>query len=250
MKQTFNLHSATDKDVWQILFNRQKQNLTNKGSGIFLQCLENMHPVLNANQLPDFTRIGNWFQSRTGWSIVEVPGLIPVTDFFRLLANKQFCSSTWVRRPEQLDYLKEPDMFHDIFGHVPLLSDPVFSAFMQKFGELGLNHASNKEIELQLQRLYWFTIEFGVIQEDKLRSYGAGILSSFGETNHVNNGGVVLSPFSLETIVSSDFRTDAIQQHYFVLESFQQLFESLHAFESILNTTRKPNPKNLASQYQ
>lgn len=249
MEQKVNPPTTTDKDVWQLLFTRQIQNLNDKRSAIYLSCIENMHSVLNADQLPDFTQIKDWFQSRTGWAIVEVPGLIPVTEFFRLLANKQFCSSTWVRRLENLDYLEEPDMFHDIFGHVPLLSDPTFSSFMQKFGELGVKHASNKDVEIQLQRLYWFTVEFGVIQEDGLRSYGADILSSFGETNHVSSGEVTCSPFSLETIISTSFRTDTIQQQYFVLESFQQLFDSINAFENKLNSKRKPVLKSLASQY-
>lgn len=234
MKQNFSSYTAADREVWKILFDRQKLNLEAKGSKAYMESLLLMSPVLNAEQLPDFDLIGMWFKEHTGWSIVVVPGLIPADEFFQHLANKQFCSSTWLRDLKNLDYLEEPDMFHDIFGHIPLLSDPVFSSFMQKFGKLGVQHAGKKEVILQLQRLYWFTIEFGVIREEKIRSYGAGIMSSFGEANHIEAGNVAFSPFSLEEIIETDFRTDVVQQKYFVLESFDQLFDSIQKFDKRL----------------
>lgn len=234
MKQNFSNYTATDREVWKILFDRQKLNLETKGSRVYMDSLLRMNPVLNGENLPNFDQIREWFKKHTGWSISVVPGLIPVGEFFQHLANKQFCSSTWLRDLENLDYLEEPDMFHDIFGHVPLLSDPEFSSFLQNFGKLGIQHSNKKEVVLQLQRLYWFTIEFGVIREDKLRSYGAGIMSSFGETNHVATGNVECLPFSLEEIIETDFRTDIVQQKYFVLDSFDQLFDSIREFNKIL----------------
>jgi hypothetical protein len=131
--------------------------------------------------------LDKWFENRTAWKIEVVPGLIPVDDFFELLAQKKFCSSTWLRKMEQLDYLEEPDMFHDIFGHIPLLSNALFSDFMQKFGKLGVAAKGDDEQILKLQRLYWFTIEFGMIGSDDPKIYGAGICSSFGETNRSIN---------------------------------------------------------------
>jgi len=231
MKQSFNNYTAADREVWKILFGRQKLNLETKGSKAYTESLLRMSPVLNAEHLPNFDLIGKWFKEHTGWSIAVVPGLIPVDEFFEHLAHKRFCSSTWLRNIKNLDYLEEPDMFHDIFGHIPLLSDPVFSSFMQQFGKLGVQHANKKEVVIQLQRLYWFTIEFGVIHEEKIRSYGAGIMSSFGETNHVEAGHVEFLPFSLEEIIETDFRTDSVQQKYFILQSFDQLFGSIMEFD-------------------
>lgn len=231
MKQEFELYTSEDREVWTLLFERQKQNLQNKGSSVYLESLELMSPVLNARNLPHFSEIAHWFKGHTGWSIEVVPGLIPVNDFFKLLAEKKFCSSTWLRSKNSLDYLEEPDMFHDIFGHIPLLCNPIFSSFMEKFGKIGLQHAHNKLIETQLQRLYWFTIEFGVIKEDKIKSYGAGIMSSFGETNLVNEGKAEFVPFNLNEIIQTDFRTDIVQGKYFVLNSFQELFDALNEYE-------------------
>jgi phenylalanine-4-hydroxylase len=190
-----------------------------------------MNEVLNANQIPHFEQLDQWFKHSTEWQIHVVPGLIPVEDFFGLLAQKRFCSSTWLRSKQNLDYLEEPDMFHDIFGHVPLLSNPIFSKFMVEFGQLGWECRFDKSFVEQLERLYWFTIEFGVIQEDKVRSYGAGILSSFGETNHVDSNMVEIKPYDLEEILHTSFHTDTIQSTYFCIESVQQLVESLNSLK-------------------
>jgi phenylalanine-4-hydroxylase len=238
MKQQFEMYTSEDREVWKLLFERQRLNLESKGSSTYLECLEQMKPVLNADSLPNFRAIEEWFKDYTGWSIEVVPGIIPVNRFFKLLANNRFCSSTWLRSKNSLDYLEEPDMFHDIFGHIPLLCNPVFSSFMKKFGEIGVKHVHDPLIELQLQRLYWFTIEFGVIKEDKVKSYGAGIMSSFGETNLVDKGEVEFVPFDLNQIIQNDFRTDVVQGKYFVLNSFDELFDSLKKLEqNLLNKT-------------
>lgn len=228
MKQDMNAYTTDDLWVWNKLFQRQLENIPNKASVTYLEALEVMKPVLNAEQLPDFNQIGEWFKSSTSWSLKVVPGLIEVEDFFQLLAKKKFCSSTWLRSKDSLDYLEEPDMFHDIFGHVPLLSNSVFSAFMQEFAQLGCDFIHDKEKIKQLQRLYWFTIEFGVIQENGIvKSYGAGILSSFGETNQIADLKANFHPFDMDVILHKEFRTDVMQEDYFVIDSYEQLFESL-----------------------
>jgi phenylalanine-4-hydroxylase len=164
-----------------------------------------------------------------------VPGLIPVDQFFKLLSEKKFCSSTWLRKMSQLDYLEEPDMFHDIFGHIPLLMNPEYSNFVQQFGELGVRYGHNKMVEKQLQRLYWFTIEFGLIkQKSDTRIYGAGILSSSGESNHIFNDDITVSPYNVEKILENDFITSEIQTQYYEISSLEQLYQSVGELETYL----------------
>jgi phenylalanine-4-hydroxylase len=228
MKQNLETYTSEDLKVWQTLFKRQVENLATKGSHRYLNCLEKMTPVLNDETIPDFKKIGEWFTLETGWKIEVVPGLIPVEDFFDLLAEKRFCSSTWLRKMEQLDYLEEPDMFHDVFGHIPLLADPEFSAFAERFGQLGQQFKTNPFAVKALQRLYWFTIEFGVLQSgDKILSYGAGIMSSFGETNRVANHECTFLPFELKKMIHHEFDTDVLQEEYYVITGFDELTKAL-----------------------
>jgi len=228
MKQEMDTYTAEDRWVWKTLFDRQVKNIPNKASKLYLKALDEMESVLNADEIPEFKKLNAFFEATTGWQIEVVPGLIEVEDFFRLLAEKKFCSSTWLRSKDSLDYLEEPDMFHDIFGHIPLLSQPVFSNFVHEFGKLGLAHIHDKQKLLELQRLYWFTIEFGVIQEEgKIKSYGAGILSSFGETNQIDEGKANFEAFDKEQVFQKTFRTDIMQEDYFVITSFDELLNCI-----------------------
>lgn len=232
MKQLYDNYTDEDQKVWSVLFNRQVENLQDKSCYEYLASLNRISSALNARAIPRFDALSAQLMACTGWQLEVVPGLIPVEDFFLLLAERKFCSSTWVRKMSQLDYLEEPDMFHDIFGHVPLLSDPKFAQFMQDFGKLGVQHINNREVVIQLQRLYWFTIEFGVINQDGRKVYGAGICSSFGETNHCLGKGIEVIPFELNQVVNTEFRTDVIQTRYFELESFDQLFEAFAGYRA------------------
>lgn len=227
MKQQFDLYQPEDLDVWKTLFSRQFDNLQNKSCQEYLDALKQMEEVLSEDQLPNFEKMNKWFEQSTKWNIECVPGLIPVEDFFKLLSEKKFCSSTWLRSKEQLDYLEEPDMFHDIFGHVPLLSNPVFSSFMHEFGRLGISMAHDETRLIMLQRLYWFTIEFGLIQQNGLKIYGAGIASSFGESNSSLSGEAEKQQYDIEKVLYTPFKTDEVQSIYFVIESFESLFESI-----------------------
>lgn len=243
MKQHFKKYSEEDHKVWKTLFDRQFNNLQSLASEEYLAAIEEMQPVLNAERIPRFSELNEWFSSRTGWQIHCVPGLIPVDDFFELLAQKKFCSSTWLRSLQQLDYLEEPDMFHDIFGHIPLLSNPVYSNFIHEFGILGNRFKHDEEIQLFLQRLYWFTIEFGLIQQKNgIKIYGAGILSSFGESNICLTHAKSQLKFDLNEIIHKTYNSEEIQNEYFIIESLGQLFNAIkiltkkfnnHAVESI-----------------
>lgn len=227
MKQQFEKYTKEDFLVWKTLFERQEKNLQDKACKEYLEALENMKDVLNANSIAKFSDLNHWFESRTGWEIYCVPGLIPVGEFFDLLSQKKFCSSTWLRSMDQLDYLEEPDMFHDTFGHIPLLSNPVFSDFAHEFGKLGKSLAHDEEKVLMLQRLYWFTIEFGLIEQNGLKIYGAGIASSFGESISSLAKGNEKLKFEMDEVLNQVFKTDEIQNTYFVIESFESLFESI-----------------------
>ncbi len=235
-------YNSDDLKVWRKLFERQQENLQGKVCKEYEIALTTMSDVLNANEIPDFSKIDAWFENRTAWKIKVVPGLIPVEEFFELLANKMFCSSTWLRNMQQLDYLEEPDMFHDIFGHIPLLSNPVFSDFMQAFGKLGTELKENKEAVIQLQRLYWYTIEFGMIDIKNPKIYGAGIISSFGETNRSMLDSVSKTSFLKHEILEKSFKTDEIQNEYICIESFENLFSSIKKLNRVTKISRKMMP--------
>ena len=227
MEQKYEQYTDQELLVWKTLFERQKLNLEDKACLEHLDALKSMYPVLNENKLPDFRELNEWFSQNTNWRIHCVPGLIPVEEFFDLLAERKFCSSTWLRKMSQLDYLEEPDMFHDIFGHIPLLSMPEYSEFMVNFGKLGAQFKQDPLIQIQLQRLYWYTIEFGLIKQNGVKIYGAGIVSSFGESNSSVAIMENQMAFDLENILDTDFKNDEIQNRYFVIDNFSQLFESI-----------------------
>ncbi len=227
MKQEFKQYTQEDFDVWKTLFSRQILNLKDKACTEYLVALDEMKAVLYSEKIAEFSQINEWFETRTGWTMYCVPGLIPVDEFFELLAKKQFCSSTWLRTLNQLDYLEEPDMFHDVFGHIPLLSNGVFSEFIHEFGKLGLQNSDNEERIIQLQRLYWFTIEFGLINQNGPKVYGAGIASSFGESIASLEPNTVRVPFDLDEVLEMSFETDKIQTKYFVIDNMEQLYKAI-----------------------
>lgn len=243
MKQEFEKYTQEDKDVWKILFDRQIVNLQGKASDQYLNALDSMKEVLNADSMPNFEGINKWFQGSTGWEIYCVPGLIPVDEFFILLSEKKFPSSTWLRSMEKLDYLEEPDMFHDVFGHIPLLCNSIFSDFIHQFGKLGKRLIHEEEKLVMLQRLYWFTIEFGLIQEDNVKIYGAGIMSSFGEAISAVQPGTKKKKFVLDEVLQMDFITTEMQSFYFVIESLEELFKSIVLLSKKWNQNELVNNK-------
>lgn len=226
--QAYYKYTEEDHAVWQLLFERQAVNLVGKACTEYLQGLEVLRPVLNPDRIPDFNRLNAALKAKTGWSIEVVAGLIPVDEFFLLLSQKKFPSSTWLRSRDHLDYLEEPDMFHDIFGHIPQLAHTDYSHFMQKFGEIGYLNRHDEALVIKLQRLYWYTIEFGLILEHgKRRIYGAGIASSVKETQHTFNADIQVLPYDIHQIMATDFIISNIQSTYFEINSYQQLYASL-----------------------
>jgi phenylalanine-4-hydroxylase len=235
MKQKYKDYTNADHEVWRILFSRQTENLRDKACAEYLHCLHGMRDVLNESAIPEFQKLDELLYFTTGWQIEVVPGHIPVPDFLELLSKRRFPSSTWLRSMAQLDYLEEPDMFHDIFGHIPLLMDPVYADFMHAFGKLGHDNANHPEIIMALRSLYWFTIEFGLVHNNGApRIYGAGILSSYGESKSIFHPGTRIHTFSLQQILETEFRTDVMQNQYFLAGSMDEFLHCLESAERIL----------------
>jgi phenylalanine-4-hydroxylase len=220
--QDYAAYTAQDHETYRRLYERQVALLQGLACDEFIAAL----PLLGAKDcIPRFKDINARLRPATGWEIVGVPGLIPELAFFNLLANRKFPVTDWIRKPEELDYIVEPDVFHDLFGHVPLLFNPVLADYVQRYGQGGLKAHQLGACE-QLSRLYWYTIEFGLIEQaNGLRAYGAGILSSSGELNYA-----VTSPepqrirLNLQRAMRTRYKIDTYQQIYFVIDSFEQLF--------------------------
>ena len=227
VEQPWDSYTDTDHQVWGELFRRQRQLLVGRACSAFLHAQQTMQ--MSDAAIPRFSDLNVLLGNTTGWQIIGVQGLLPELDFFDHLANRRFPVTWWIRRPEQMDYLAEPDLFHDLFGHAPLLMNPVFADYMAAYGRGGVKaHAAGPEALINLTRLYWYTVEFGLINEpDGLRIYGAGILSSKGESIHCLEGAAPNRiGFDLTRIMRTRYRIDTFQKSYFVIDDFEQLFDA------------------------
>jgi phenylalanine-4-hydroxylase len=227
VEQPWATYSADDHRVWATLFDRQRKILVGRASDEFLATQEAMG--MTPDRIPKFDDLNRMLRKATGWELVGVEGLLPELVFFDHLANRRFPVTWWIRKPEQLDYLAEPDLFHDLFGHVPLLMNPVFADYMQAYGRGGVKaHAIGPQALVNLTRLYWYTVEFGLIrQDDGLRIYGSGIVSSKGESIHcLESPAPNRIGFDLERIMRTQYRIDTFQKTYFVIDSYEQLMEA------------------------
>ena len=220
--QSVGLYSDEDQAVWRVLVERQTALAKDFACAEFLRGIDTLGI---SSGIPDFASVNARLEPLTGWRVVGVPGLIPDAAFYDHLAHRRFPVTVWIRQRRELDYLVEPDLFHDFFGHVPLLSDPVFADFMQRYGQRAAE--AGPQLDL-LARLYWYTVEFGLIRTKKgLKIYGAGILSSASEVGHAIGGeGVERLPFEAATVMHRPYEIDRLQNTYFVLDDFRQLFEA------------------------
>jgi phenylalanine-4-hydroxylase len=213
-----------DHDLYRRLYARQTHQLAGLACDEFIAAVQYLG---EPERIPTFEKISERLMASTGWQIVAVPGLIPEAAFFALLAQRRFPVTEWIRKPEEFDYVIEPDVFHDLFGHVPLLFNPVFADYMQAYGRGGVKASSLGACEM-LTRLYWFTVEFGLISTPKgLRAFGAGLLSSAAELHHsVKTRGVHRVAFEIRRVMRTRYRIDTFQASYFVIESFDELFKA------------------------
>lgn len=232
-EQVYQNYNSEDFEVWKTLFNRQTALLQNTASEEYLNALSVVG--FCADRIPDFNEIAQRLSSITGWQLVTVPNISEQNEFFSFLSQRRFTATCWLRRMEELDYLEEPDMFHDVFGHVPLLSNKAYTDFFEAISHIALEYIDNpKAIEL-LGRIYWFTIEFGLIREaGELKIYGAGIMSSFGEAKNCLSDRTEKHAFNVVQVFDTDFRTDILQDKYFVIESYEQLYNSIPEIEQEL----------------
>jgi phenylalanine-4-hydroxylase len=220
--QHADLYSSEDQAVWRLLVERQTALARDHACDEFL---EGLRALGIGDTIPDFAEINAKLEPLTGWRLVGVPGLIPDAAFYDHLAHRRFPVTVWIRTRAELDYLVEPDLFHDFFGHVPLLSNKVFADYMQLYGQRGVEAGPNVAL---LARLYWYTVEFGLIRTAKgLKAYGAGILSSAAEVKHaITDTNVERLPFEAMKVMRRPYEIDRLQNTYFVLDDFRQLFEA------------------------
>jgi phenylalanine-4-hydroxylase len=223
--QDWRLYAPAEHGVWRTLFARQSALLADRAAPEFLEGIRRFG--IAADAIPDFRRLNDTLHRATGWTIVAVPGLVPDDVFFDHLAHRRFPSTCFIRQPHELDYLEEPDVFHDVFGHVPLLLLPVFADYMQAYGQGGLKALKLGALE-RLTRLYWYTVEFGLVATPAgLRLYGAGIASSKGESVYcLDDARPNRLGFDLVRIMRTRYRIDAFQETYFVIDGFDQLFDA------------------------
>ncbi|MDF7775838.1 phenylalanine 4-monooxygenase [Sphingomonas sp. AOB5] len=220
--QDWQHYTAEEHATWDTLFARQAKLLPGRASQTYLRGLDALR--LSESGIPNFEELSERLMKLTGWQVVAVPGLVPDDVFFDHMANRRFVAGNFIRRPDQLDYLQEPDVFHDVFGHVPMLADPVFADYLVAYGQGGLR-AMELGALANLARLYWYTVEFGLIAEPEgLRIYGSGIVSSSAESRFALESD---SPnrigFDLKRVMRTEYRIDDFQQNYFVIPSFDEL---------------------------
>lgn len=217
-------YTAQEHAVWRTLFERQSRLLPGRACDAFIRGMQVL--PIGPEQIPDFEQMSKVLKKHTGWEVVAVPGLVPDDVFFEHLANRRFPAGQFIRKPHELDYLEEPDVFHDVFGHVPMLMNPVIADYIQAYGEGGLRAKRLGALD-KLARVYWYTVEFGLVQQaDGLRIYGAGIASSASETRFsVESDSPNRVRFGLDRVMQTRYRIDDFQETYFVLGHLDELLE-------------------------
>lgn len=223
--QSQQVYTAADQALWRTLYQRQSKLVQDYACPEFC---EGLRQVDAAGRIPDLEKISDGLEKKTGWRLVAVPGFIPDEQFFRHLAARRFPVTVWLRKPEEMDYLVEPDIFHDFFGHVPMLYQPEFADYVQLYGKQGLEAIKLGLLPL-LARVYWYTVEFGLIRSAQgLRAYGAGILSSLGETVYaVEDPRSVRVRFRMERCMRTRYQIDDFQKTYFVVDSLNELAQAM-----------------------
>jgi phenylalanine-4-hydroxylase len=238
MKQIYENYTTEDQEVWKLLFGRQWENITKVATKEFVEGMAKIEFTEEA--IPNFDETNEHLKVLTGWKVAAVPGIVDDDKFFELLANRIFPATTWLRTKEQLDYLEEPDMFHDVFGHIALLANQPFVDFLQGLAKIGLKHIHDEWAIHLLSRIYWFTVEFGLIKEDgEVKIYGAGIISSPGETKYSLSDEPEHFTYDVAAILDSSYRKDTFQTKYFIIDNYEQLYSSLDMIEQLIEDRLK-----------
>lgn len=233
--QHYDQYTAQDQLVWKVLFDRQTALLHKRACAAFGQGLA--AAGLHRNAIPDFTELSQRLHQATGWQLEPVQGMLNDAEFFGLLAQRKFPATVWIRSMAQFDFTEEPDLFHGIFGHVPLLMNQAFADFLHFLGQVAAQHLDDAVALARLERLYGFTVQFGLVQErGETRLYGAGLLSSSGEIHHCIGDVTRRFPFDLATVLHTPYSEAQLQEQYFVLDSWDQLTESVAELAALLSS--------------
>lgn len=236
VEQPWDSYTETDHEVWRTLFKRQEEILNHRAASLYLKGRDELG--LDPFQIPKFEEINQKLKKASGWELVGVEGLLPGNAFFNLLIERKFPVTWWIRTPNQMDYLSEPDLFHDLYGHVPMLMDKTFADFVCLYGQAAKRVAGQKKLEEELTRLYWFTVEFGLMGNlEKPLISGAGILSSKTESEYATDSKEPRRlPFDLNVVTQKTYRIDIFQDTYFVIEDFDQWYKKVKPFLETIGT--------------
>jgi phenylalanine-4-hydroxylase len=233
IEQHWDEYTADNHQAWGVLYAKRMRELRRNGAELFLTGADAIG--LNQHQVPDLRDVNARLAKRTGWQAVPVEGFIPAADFFACLAQRKFPTTVTVRPLDSLDYIPEPDIFHDVFGHVPLHADAVFADFLQRFGAVA-SRAVTEEQTTWMARLFWFTVEFGLIREaDGLKVYGSGLISSAADAANALSDKCDRRRFDLDAVIQQHFDIDDLQDTLFVVNSFSELFHAVNEMENRLN---------------
>lgn len=230
IEQKYSEYTAEQHQVWQELVRRRWPQIEAHACKEYLEGYQIIG--LQQDQLPNLASISSILGPRTGWSTTPVSGFLPAQAFFEMLAARKFPTTTWLRSRDSLEYIPEPDIFHDVFGHVPMHAHRVFADFLQHYGSVCVR-LNDQDLLEQLGRLFWYTVEFGLIRQgETIKVYGSGVISSHGECTNVIEGGCKVRDFELEEVLRTPVRVDRIHSVLFAIESFDQLYEAMHAAEN------------------
>lgn len=229
IRQDYDAYTDEQHAVWAELVQRVLPEIEKHAAREYLEGFQAIG--LQRDRLPNLANISARLGPRTGWSSTPVSGFLPAPAFFEMLANRLFPTTTWLRSRDSLEYTPEPDIFHDVFGHVPMHAHKVFADFLQHYGRV-CAAISDQEVLERLGRLFWYTVEFGLIRQGgEIKAYGSGVISSHGECMNVINGGCEVHDFSLEEVINTPVKVDELQKVLFAVESFDQIYEAMHEAE-------------------
>ena len=233
IQQDWNAYTPEQHAVWQELVSRRMPQLADHACAEYL---DGFHQIgLREDRIPDLAAVSARLAPRTGWSSTPVSGFLPADAFFEVLSARMFPTTIWLRARESMDYTPEPDIFHDVFGHVPMHAHPVFADFLEHYGKVCASVIDRPEALERLGRLFWFTVEFGVIrQHGQIKVYGSGLISSHGECTRVLAGGCEIKPFDLEAVMNQSMDTGHMQPVLYAVESFEEIYEAAKAAESMI----------------
>lgn len=233
IEQDWNAYTPEQHAVWQELVGRRMPQLQDHACAEYLEGFELIG--LRPDLLPDLAAVSRRLAPRTGWSSTPVSGFLPADAFFEMLSNRMFPTTTWLRARESMDYTPEPDIFHDVFGHVPMHAHPVFADFLEHYGKVCASVIDRPDALERLGRLFWFTVEFGVIrQRGEIKVYGSGLISSHGECTRLLAGGCEIKDFDLEAVLNQQMQTSEMQPVLYAVESFEQIYEAAKTAESMI----------------